>query len=206
MKIAQNDTTLAHSVANRIYAKEAVLFDSNINTAIHSKTKSNYKRFVTGFGDNIISTVMIKPNGSREQWSVIGLAWDDNHIKMVINVCIKARVSTGTLAEFSTHAIARMIQRTINNDDVSNIKENVGKLCQGLLGIILRENLLNTAGVTEGVKVALYMKEGMFLGTYTDKTFYFKTWLDAENASNPQVTALCNKEKQGMGLSIGFTL
>jgi hypothetical protein len=191
MRVAANDTSLAHSVANNHREKTRETQISRGRTLCNKKEikKSQYDIIVKTYGDDLIFTRYVRTKGSRQLWDVFGLMWETNNVKLILTRRTKNKSISRIFATFETHLLARIVQRTTNSTEVNLASELIREACY----IITTDAAIAKIFETPKSPISVVSKRGAMVGEVVDYQITFKTWLDVESASNPRIKFLVDQ-------------
>jgi hypothetical protein len=165
---------------------------------LRSKGRVTFDKAVSCFGDDLVCINATRTKGSRPLWQIINLLWDDDgSVHAILTHCDKSCMITHRLAGFSGHMVARLLQRTIGSNDVNAVRD-----------ILKRATMFILAGFDDIAEspsgdIELAMRDGCLLGV-TDgyNEVLFKTWVNADSASNPRICQDCSESGENYSMRL----
>ena len=195
--VSRNDPGLAHSVAKRF-----VTHESNAIGAAICKSKQPLKLIRAKYAGNIVHEVVRRDKGSRQNWTVFVMEpMEDGAIGLVAVIYSKTFVDTLMLARFDTHAVARVIQRTVRSSSSAGIKSRLWLAARAMVELLEAGN-----DPQQPVPLHIFLREGAFLADYDGQIVNVGTWVSAEGAANPVIRDCCEQMADNSVLVWGFPL
>lgn len=195
--VSRNDPGFAHSVAKTLVKNDMAAIEAAI-----CKSKNRLKLIRAKYAGNIVHEVVLRDKGSRQSWTIFAMhPMQDGGFGLVVFICSRTFTDTLMLAKFDTHAVARVIQRTVRSNAVGAVKSRLWLAARALVEMIEADN-----DPLQMIPLHIFMREGAFLGDYDGQIVNVKTWVSAESAANPVIRGFCNQMADNSVLVWGFPL
>ena len=196
MKISRNDPGLAHGLAKQMIAEHYAAFEAvvsrdrrscgRLKDAVTNNPRRNFEMSKAHYGDWLLYVGVKRLRGSRSEWNLLGaIPGENDDLLLYVEQWRKNRQAfVGGIGRISAHVLARLMQRTTGEKDVSKLVDIIGPMLYGFV--------TTDIAIAEGEQFAICCKHGAILGRL-GKFYEFGTWVDASTAADPAIRAGLNR-------------
>lgn len=194
LRIAPNDSSLAHAMAGRTVGKSYNAMNGKIDRYVQKQTgtkrtsipKNPLQRMRDLVGDHLISETVTRATGTRAKWEALYLLPHDGGFIVEIVRFDKGHPQTAHVGRIHHHFVARYMQRTGGSSDLSAALPAIKEMAWGAYRLAI---IVDRAD--GGIEVC--SRAGAALGDIEDGFVHLKTWVDASTASDPGLRRMCAK-------------
>jgi hypothetical protein len=183
LRIAANDSTLAHIAAGRGMQAEVGRWLSRAASVCTS-----FPKIMRDLGPWVICSSVKRPIGSRQMWWVLVMvATSRGYVAVLLDRKGGQSMRMAPVASVTSHAVARFMQRTLNSGDVQAVREALKPVLLGLWNFVYERHFYEHP--PEGTTIKIITGDGALLGEWADGYVQFRTWVSAATCSDHAIRA-----------------